>query len=154
MASRHSRLALKGNTYTQIGLKVWYVGGESGRRRRGAGGGGGADGLGLRQGGRGRRRRRRRRYAMRRCVRIYIRVQTGSAMCRMCTYTRKTRVRGPVHTYLYEPVAGPPSQGDSLTILRSAVCSTITRPRESPQKRARHTLGQIIVSHIVSRRQV
>lgn len=64
MASRHSRLALKGNTYTQIGLKVCYVGevvggggagserdGErTGRGRRGGGiwtgSGRGADGLG------------------------------------------------------------------------------------------------------------
>lgn len=48
MASRHSRLALKGNTYTQIGLKSG-TSKRSGRRRRGV----------------GRRRRRRRRFRLR-----------------------------------------------------------------------------------------
>lgn len=45
MASRHSRLALKGNTYTQIGLKVCYVGEVVGSRG-GFGGGREGDGLG------------------------------------------------------------------------------------------------------------
>lgn len=45
MASRHSRLALKGNTYTQIGLKVCYVGEVVGGGG-GLGGERGGDGLG------------------------------------------------------------------------------------------------------------
>lgn len=47
MASRHSRLALKGNTYTQIGLKVCYASKRSGRRWRGVGGKGRGRGDGL-----------------------------------------------------------------------------------------------------------
>jgi len=132
MASRHSRLALKGNTYTQIGLKVWYVGeewlaaaaaaaaavaaaaaavrdrGRTGKRR-----------FRLRQGGEEERtRRRRRRYAARRCVRFVHVHARAHASAREGAHTRNRADPPPGH--LHKVIHWRS---------RSAVCSTITHSR-------------------------
>lgn len=133
MASRHSRLALKGNTYTQIGLKVWYASERSGRRRRGVGDKGERRRFRLRQGGGGRGDEGMRHDNV--CGHTY--ACSRSAVCRMRTYTRKS-----VHTRIraYISIDSPPAHLHKVIHWRSwrVQCAQPLRTRESLQKCSTH----------------